>query len=108
MENREHANWTAKQIKKIPNIKLELVENELSSVGNPTNNTVDTFKLYAKIEEKIYNQTNNSDNTQPDSSLLINVINFFLEQHKEQTGSNIYDMTNDVMDKQNDPVPGSA
>ena len=108
MDNSEHIKWTVQQIIKIPNINLELAESSISSVGDSTNNTVDTFKLYTEIEEKTYNLTNNNDNTQPESSQLINVINFFLELHKEQTGSNIYDMTNDVMNKLNDPVPGSA
>ena len=100
-------NWTVSQILNIPNITLEHAETIATNIRDPLNNTIDPFRLYVEIEEKLYNLYNKNDLSQ-NSSQLINAINLFLEKHKLDTGHDIYDMTNDTMNKQNDTVRGSA
>ena len=101
-------NWTVSQILNIPNITLEHAETIATNIRDPLNNTIDPFRLYVEIEEKLYNLNNKNNLPQNNSSQLINAIDFFLEKHKLDTGHDIYNMTNDIMDKQIDLVPGSA
>merc|ERR1712196_277926 len=101
-------NWTVSQILNIPNITLEIAETIATNIRDPLNNTVDPFRLYVEIEEKLYNLNNKNNLPQNNSSQLINAIDLFLEKYKLDTGHDIYDMTNDTMNKQNDTVRGSA